>query len=500
MSDSLLNNSDVYSKYIQLKPHQIIPIKHMQHNRGILLYHSTGSGKTLTALLALYQFEYDIVIIGPKNSKKTFDDNIKKANLDPSRFTFYSYTKIKKKLADDVTYLKNNSVIVDEAHTIRNENIYNLYIISALQLCHKVVLATATPIINHMSDISPLINIVHGEDIMPTDKLLFDKMFYDEEKMELINTDLLRTKMENTISYYRVDDDDNYPKFSTHYIETEMNHAQIDEYIYYIRKVIYEDRENVDTNMMFNIDYAMLPNKKKNFFLNVTRQISNTVKNSPYSPKIEGIYNKILEGPYPIIVYSNFLKNGVYTLAILLDENKISYKLITGYTTNDKLNLIVNNYNDGLFKVLLISSAGSESLNLRKTRQIHVMEPHWNEARINQVIGRAIRYKSHEELPIDERHVDIYRWLSILPKQIKNLSADQFLVQLSRTKLDLAQKFTHEIQRSSIEKNHMLSSDDNYKLSKINSTNRSHGNTNNNDAHWHKYRKYRSKYKKYINK
>ena len=53
-------------------------------------------------------------------------------------------------------------------------------------------------------------------------------------------------------------------------------------------------------------------------------------------------------------------------MAILLEKNKISYKTITGYTTQDKLNVIVNNYNNGLYKVLLISSAGSESLDLKK--------------------------------------------------------------------------------------------------------------------------------------
>ena len=60
------------------------------------------------------------------------------------------------------------------------------------------------------------------------------------------------------------------------------------------------------------------------------------------------------------------------------------------------MNYIVNNYNEGKYKVLLLSSAGSESLDLKNTRQIHIMEPYWNEGKIIQVIGRAIRYKSHD--------------------------------------------------------------------------------------------------------
>ena len=49
---------------IKLKPHQLIPINFLKHNRSCILYHSTGSGKTITALKAMYQFDNDIIIIG----------------------------------------------------------------------------------------------------------------------------------------------------------------------------------------------------------------------------------------------------------------------------------------------------------------------------------------------------------------------------------------------------------------------------------------------------
>ena len=470
------------SEVIILKEHQKIPIEFMKYNHGLILYHSTGSGKTLTALYSVYQFKYDIIIVGNKSSKKTFTDNIIKAGLDPNRFSFFTYTKIKKVLEDKITIFKNKSVIVDEAHNLRNENMYNLYIASALQLASKVILLTATPVINYLNDLSVLVNIVKGEDLLPSDRMLFDQMYYDEEKMVLINQKILFDKIKNTISYYKIDDDENYPKSTIHYVEIEMSHEQIDEYIYYIRKIIYEGGDIVSGVDILNIDYGLLPSKKRNFFLNVTRQLSNTVKNSETSPKIKAIFDKIVEGPYPIIVYSNFLKNGIYTLAILLEKEKISYKSITGYTTNDKLEMIVNNYNNGAYKVLLLSSAGSESLDLKKTRQIHIMEPHWHQSKIDQVIGRSIRYKSHSDLPLSERHVDIYRWISVFPKHIKNLSADQYLMEISRKKADLWNKYQQIIISASIENNFMLDK-----------KNFPEANT----AQYHqKYQKYKSKYNK----
>ena len=44
------------------------------------------------------------------------------------------------------------------------------------------------------------------------------------------------------------------------------------------------------------------------------------------------------------------------------------------------------------------------------------MEPFWNYIRVHQVLGRAVRLKSHVELPKDERNVEQYLYLSILPE------------------------------------------------------------------------------------
>lgn len=140
----------------------------------------------------------------------------------------------------------------------------------------------------------------------------------------------------------------------------------------------------------------------------------------------------------------------------LLEKNNISYTTITGQTTNDKINRIVNEYNRGKYSVLLITSAGSESLDLKNTRQIHIMEPHWNESRIKQVIGRAIRYRSHIDLPKKEQIVNIYRWVSVFPERVSNKSADQYLIELSKNKDMIFNLFDKIIQNVSIENIHTL--------------------------------------------
>jgi len=44
-----------------------------------------------------------------------------------------------------------------------------------------------------------------------------------------------------------------------------------------------------------------------------------------------------------------------------------------------------------------------------------IFESAWNRPNEEQVIGRAVRYKSHNHLPVAERHVDIYHLLIVKP-------------------------------------------------------------------------------------
>ena len=64
---------------------------------------------------------------------------------------------------------------------------------------------------------------------------------------------------------------------------------------------------------------------------------------------------------------------------------------------------------------MIISSAGAEGISLTCVRQVHIFEPYWNYVRLDQVLGRAIRMRSHNALPKSERNVEQYLYLSILP-------------------------------------------------------------------------------------
>ena len=59
-------------------------------------------------------------------------------------------------------------------------------------------------------------------------------------------------------------------------------------------------------------------------------------------------------------------------------------------------------------KVVIISKALFEGVDFKNLRQVHILEPWYNMNRIEQIVGRAVRDRSHCSLPFEERNVEIY--------------------------------------------------------------------------------------------
>ena len=78
-----------------------------------------------------------------------------------------------------------------------------------------------------------------------------------------------------------------------------------------------------------------------------------------------------------------------------------------------------NNNLGEIIKVFMITSSGAEGINLKNTRFVHIVEPYWHMVRIDQVVGRARRICSHQDLPEDMRNVKVYLYVSVFSEQQK---------------------------------------------------------------------------------
>lgn len=195
-----------------------------------------------------------------------------------------------------------------------------------------------------------------------------------------------------------------------------------------------------------------------------------------YSGKLNNICDAIMNSTGVVLVYSQYIDGGLVPLALALEERgflrvapgrslfkdapsekldavtmtykdtidaefkQAKYSMITGDKTISPDNVaefksITNESNkEGHnVKVVLISQAGSEGLDFKFIRQVHVLEPWYNMNRIEQIIGRAVRHCSHKALPFIDRNVQIFLHGSVL--QDKNIeAADIYVYRLAEIK------------------------------------------------------------------
>ena len=95
-----------------------------------------------------------------------------------------------------------------------------------------------------------------------------------------------------------------------------------------------------------------------------------------------------------------------------------------------------NNYYGEIIKVFMITSSGAEGINLRNTRFVHIAEPYWHSVRTDQVIGRARRICSHEDLPEEDRNVKVFLYISVFSEEQKTNKNNIELMNRDTSRID----------------------------------------------------------------
>ena len=176
------------------------------------------------------------------------------------------------------------------------------------------------------------------------------------------------------------------------------------------------------------------------------------------------------------------------------DEGKLTYALYTGTESVEEKEIVRKIYNGEwddipdsigsvlkaknrnnnmgeVIKVFMITSSGSEGINLRNTRYVHLMDPYWHPVRSEQVIGRARRICSHKDLPPALQNVEVFVYLMVFTEaQLKSDEAielkrkdlskktpktpqtsDQYLFEISTIKAELTDQLTEAIKESAFD-------------------------------------------------
>ena len=201
-----------------------------------------------------------------------------------------------------------------------------------------------------------------------------------------------------------------------------------------------------------------------------------------YSGKMKSICDKIKTSNGISIIYSQYLDAGVVPMALALEElgfvrygetknlfndeyrkknkisridaltgntekdmkgkkfNQSSYMMITGKSSlssnwleDFKVVTKESNKNGENIKVVIITRTGSEGLDFTNIRSVHIIDPWYNMNRIEQIIGRGIRFCSHKYLTFENRNCCIYLYGSTGENKEKE-AADMYIYRLAERK------------------------------------------------------------------
>jgi superfamily II DNA or RNA helicase len=369
-------------------------------------------------------------------------------------------------------------MILDEAHRMRNEDTKLFRALKEVNPAKRLLL-TGTPIYNHPADIAKLINVAAGKTVLPETRPEFEKEYIAQkvvfptpmhrllgvkpgQELGIKNKEYLQHVFNKMIDYHG-GNAEGFPEMTQENVRVPMEREQ--ERVY---KALMKD---LPWHLRMKVRAGLPPDRKELDkllpFLSGARMISNssegfTPGEKARSPKIEQaaqfLKDKIKEDPeYKALVYSNYLGSGVNPYKKTLDEAGIPYGEFTG-NVNDKLrNDLVKRYNENKLKALIISSAGGEGLDLKGTRLVQVLEPHFNNEKIKQVVGRAARYLSHSGLPKEKQNVLVQNYLSTLTPSLADrmlkkhqTSTDEYLQNLAEQKDALNNAFIKLIKKSSV--------------------------------------------------
>jgi ERCC4-related helicase len=144
------------------------------------------------------------------------------------------------------------------------------------------------------------------------------------------------------------------------------------------------------------------------------------------SPKI----NKIVEdtakhleekNDNQVLIYSNLVEGGVDTISKALDAKGIPHGIFAGKgrfkTDRDQA---VQNYKKGALRVLVLSSAGKEGLDLGSTSMVALVDNTFNPEIENQAKARGIRIGGQAGRNPEDRKVVVKKYISTLPETLLN--------------------------------------------------------------------------------
>lgn len=460
---------------IKMQPHQArLEEGAVGDPKRTLLYHSLGSGKTLSALGMAESQQQPYTAIAPAALRANWKSEMQKFTDEKTPQHVMSYSELA--LGKPVPY--QHSLIFDEAHRLRNMGTAQAtQALRAAEKARQVTLLSGSPVVNDPQDLAVPTRMLTGQKVSPTQ---FRQRYVGEREVspgfwnrlrgvpvgteeDIQNADELKAMLRGHVDYYAPTSTTVSVKQENHDVEMGVEQSQL--YRGMWEKLPWHIRWKLKNDFPMNSEEL----QRSVAFLTGPRQVSlspypymrekDPVRAFDMSPKLITAHKKLQEHlAHPqkkALVFSNYIDAGLTPYSAKLTQQGVPNALFHGGLNDRERKQLVEDFNNGKIRVALIGPSGSEGLSFRGTQLIQLLDPYWNQTRSNQMQGRGLRFDSHTGLPEDLKDVTVQRFTSKLPLGFKDRllsrigfdrsrqasGADTYLAQMSDRKQRLNQKF-----------------------------------------------------------
>ena len=424
-------------------------------NTNAILADEVGLGKTIEAgmilkELILREVIHSVLIIVPKALLNQWKDELREkfgedfiiAN-DDSEFTDFEYhdkvicsSGLLLHRYKKIMQRKWDLIVVDEAHTYRNTKSKGRIYLSEIPRTH-ILLLTATPINNKLTDLFSLADIVYPG-LLETESS-FVSRYAEDSKCRIVRSDTvkdLRNKLAQIMCRTRRIETD--IPFTKRFVETRRIEANADEMEFIDKSTDF--LKDLCNNKFKTVEELKIQNPTKKEFSEAQSNailifqaisIQQSISSSPkaaietfqkryaahpaerdalkeiinIAKKVESSKMKLLKQVLKEIkkeqaVIFCLRKATTEEIKSILDKEFGKSEVYSGDVSSSKRKKILEEFKEGKIQYLVATDAAAEGLNLQHCSILFNYDLHWNPMKIEQRIGRVHRFGQEKDVTI----------------------------------------------------------------------------------------------------
>jgi superfamily II DNA/RNA helicase len=443
----------------------------LKRDGNIIFSHPVGSGKTLTSISAFERLKAEgkanrALVVTPASLRTNYGENGVKKFTDSD----YKVYGNKQEISSDKTgifsepsahgpeygvvsyelfredpekYIRGHNadtVIFDEVHRIKNDGSKTFKALKDSRGSFRNFIGmTGSIASNTPADVVPLIDAMTNGNHRLGTKAAFENRYVSTDKngnKTLVNKILVRALLApyvHHVSEEQVNSGSSLkpPKKEIREVRVPMS----DEHAQYYRYVINELDPVTKAKLAYGVGKLgkaeldglfskMLKSRQVvNSIATINPHMSiaeSAIKSTKVKKLLDDVEEHLQTVPdAQVVIHSELIKGGLDVIEAGLKMRGIEYGKFIGKgndgVTEKSRQQDVDDYNSGKKKVIVLSAAGGEGLDLPNTTLVASLDGHWNPEKINQVEARGVRMGGLSHRPESERKVIVNRYISTLP-------------------------------------------------------------------------------------